>query len=237
MKKLLLILLCVPLIGFGVCKNTENEITKEDDFLQFVDNKTFNSEKDKILCFFDAGCLRCLQVIRNLDSLSQINKYFPSVHIIFSDTEEEKIPKFLNGLSKDYSFQVMPFANYDTDEVDSYMEITFPDYDNPLVIVYENNKKVKLYEGTDKNEFNVIDLIKIIKDKNINHSSFLINNMEAKKSAYLDYKAFTGYDLSFGEFMKLIRENEDDLSLAYSLFVDGGYTKDLKSFKILLGIK
>ena len=37
--------------------------------------------------------------------------------------------------------------------------------------------------------------------------------------------------------MKLIRENEDDLSLAYSLFVDGGYTKDLKSFKILLGIK
>ena len=31
----------------------------------------------------------------------------------------------------------MTFANYETDKVDSYMEITFPDYDNPVVILYD----------------------------------------------------------------------------------------------------
>ena len=34
--------------------------------------------------------------------------------------------------------------NYETDEVDSYMEITFPDYDNPVVILYDGKRQIKI---------------------------------------------------------------------------------------------
>ena len=33
------------------------------------------------------------------------------------------------------------------------MEITFPDYDNPVVILYDGNRQIKLYTGTSENEF------------------------------------------------------------------------------------
>ena len=59
----------------------------------------------------------------------------------------------------------MPFANYDTDEIDSYMEITFPDYDNPVVILYDRNRQIRLYDGTEKNEFKAEDLVRILENE------------------------------------------------------------------------
>ena len=56
----------------------------------------------------------------------------------------------------------MPFANYDTDEIDSYMEITFPDYDNPVVILYDGNKQIRLYDGIGDNEFHADELRSIL---------------------------------------------------------------------------
>jgi len=60
---------------------------------------------------------------------------------------------------------VMPFANYDSDEIDSYMEITFPDYDNPVVILYDGLRQLRLYEGTGERRFSAIDLQRILDNK------------------------------------------------------------------------
>ena len=59
----------------------------------------------------------------------------------------------------------MPFANYDTDEIDSYMEITFPDYDNPVVILYDGVRQIRLYEGVGERAFSVQDLQRILESK------------------------------------------------------------------------
>ena len=59
----------------------------------------------------------------------------------------------------------MPFANYDTDEIDSYMEITFPDYDNPVVILYDGARQIRLYEGTGERGFSPEDLQRILEIK------------------------------------------------------------------------
>ena len=42
------------------------------------------------------------------------------------------------------------------------MEITFPDYDNPVVILYDGNRQIRLYSGTSENEFSVRDLNRIL---------------------------------------------------------------------------
>ena len=136
-------------------------VVSSDEFLLYVENDEFSRGLGpKILCFFDAGCEHCQQA-RSLDSLSELNESFP-VHIVFSDTEEGKIPEFFEVAGKEYPYQVMRFDNYETDEVDSYMEITFPDYDNPVVILYEGNRQIKLYSGTSENEFSAEDLNRIL---------------------------------------------------------------------------
>ena len=58
----------------------------------------------------------------------------------------------------------MPFENYETDEVDSYMEITFPDYDNPIIIFYDGSKQIRLFEGVGDNEFNANELMRILQN-------------------------------------------------------------------------
>ena len=68
-------------------------------------------------------------------------------------------------MGKEYPHQIMPFANYDTDEIDSYMEITFPDYDNPVVILYDGVRQLRLYEGTGKRAFSPEDLHSILGNK------------------------------------------------------------------------
>ena len=142
-------------------------------FLKYIDNDTFvSSQEDKILCLFDAGCDHCKKAARSLDSLSHLVEVFPQVYIIFSDTEEDKIPEFLEFAGEDFLhsgdtnfYQVMPFANYDTEEVDSYMEITFPDYDNPIVILYNGAKQVRLFDGSGKNEFDPVDLRQLLENE------------------------------------------------------------------------
>ena len=134
-----------------------------NSFITYVENEEFvNLEDRKILCFFDAGCEHCQHAARSLDSLSILSENFPPVHIVFSDTEQEKIPEFFEVAGNEYPYQVMPFANYETDEVDSYMELTFPDYDNPVVILYDGNRQIRLYEGTSRNEFTPEDLKRIL---------------------------------------------------------------------------
>ena len=45
------------------------------------------------------------------------------------------------------------------------MEITFPDYDNPVVILYDGSRQVRLYEGTGERAFSAYDLIRILESK------------------------------------------------------------------------
>ena len=86
-------------------------------------------------------------------------------HHLYKNTEEEKIPEFLEMTGREFPYQVMEFANYETEEIDSYMEITFPDYDNPVVILYDGLKQIRLYDGTESNEFNSEDLNRILENR------------------------------------------------------------------------
>ena len=137
-----------------------------NSFVSYVEDDEFSlMENKKILCFFDAGCEHCQHAARSLDSISSFSDDFPSVYIIFSDTEEDNIPNFFEFVGKEYPYQIMPFANYDTDEIDSYMEITFPDYDNPVVILYDGVRQLRLYEGTGERAFSPEDLHGILVNK------------------------------------------------------------------------
>ena len=137
-----------------------------NSFISYVEDEDFkNLEQRKILCFFDAGCEHCQYTARSLDSLSRVISNFPKLHIIFSDSEEYNIPLFFELAGREFPYQVMPFANYETDEIDSYMEITFPDYDNPVVILYDGVRQIRLYEGTGERQFSAEDLQRILEIK------------------------------------------------------------------------
>jgi len=137
-----------------------------NSFISYVEDEDFkNLDQRKILCFFDAGCEHCQHTARSLDSLSRLTSNFPKLHIIFSDSEEYNIPLFFELSGREYPYQVIPFANYETDEIDSYMEITFPDYDNPVVILYDGTRQIRLYEGTGERRFSAEDLQRILEIK------------------------------------------------------------------------
>lgn len=162
-KNLILFFLIISTFMFSFLPISSTSKSSGNSFITYVENEVFvNLDDRKILCFFDAGCEHCQHAARSLDSLSNFSENFPPVHIVFSDTEQEKIPKFFEVAGNEYPYQVMPFANYETDEVDSYMEITFPDYDNPIVILYDGNRQIRLYEGTSRNEFTPEDLKRIL---------------------------------------------------------------------------
>lgn len=162
-KNLILFFLIISTFMFSFLPISSTSKSSGNSFITYVENEVFvNLDDRKILCFFDAGCEHCQHAARSLDSLSNFSENFPPVHIVFSDTEQEKIPVFFEVAGNEYPYQVMPFANYETDEVDSYMEITFPDYDNPVVILYDGNRQIRLYEGTSRNEFTPEDLKRIL---------------------------------------------------------------------------
>lgn len=164
-SKLSIQFLSLLLVMFAFLPVSSQTNSEKSSFVSFVDDEKFkNSEDYKILCYFDAGCEHCQHTARSLDSLSKLSDNFPPVHIVFSDTEQENIPNFFEYVGKQYPYQVMPFANYDTDEVDSYMEITFPDYDNPIVILYKGTKQLRLFDGTGYNEYHAEEL-QILLDK------------------------------------------------------------------------
>lgn len=158
-SKLCVQLLTVLLVMFAFLPVSSQTKSEGNSFVLFVEDESFkNSEDYKILCYFDAGCEHCQHTARSLDSLSKLSDNFPPVHIVFSDTEQENIPKFFEYVGNQYPYQVMPFANYDTDEIDSYMEITFPDYDNPIVILYKGAKQIRLFDGSGYNEYQAEEL-------------------------------------------------------------------------------
>ena len=162
-KNLILFFLIISTFMFSFLPISSSSKSSGNSFITHVENDEFvNLEDRKILCFFDAGCEHCQHAARSLDSLSNFSENFPPVHIVFSDTEQEKIPEFFEVAGNEYPYQVMPFANYETDEVDSYMELTFPDYDNPVVILYDGYRQIRLYEGTSRNEFTPEDLKRIL---------------------------------------------------------------------------
>ena len=158
-SKLSIQFLSIMLLMFAFLPVLSQTKLEGSSFVSFVEDENFkNSEDYKILCYFDAGCEHCQHAARSLDSLSNLSDNFPPVHIVFSDTEQENIPNFFEYVGNQYPYQVMPFANYDTDEVDSYMEITFPDYDNPIVILYKGAKQIRLFDGTGYNEYHAEEL-------------------------------------------------------------------------------
>ncbi|MEC7645873.1 MAG: MauE/DoxX family redox-associated membrane protein [Bacteroidota bacterium] len=163
---LIVLFLLISTIMFASLPISVKNSSSSNSFISFVDDEDFkNSEERKILCFFDAGCEHCEHTARSLDSLNNIMSDFPQLHIIFSDAEEYNIPSFFDFVGRKYPYQVMPFANYDTDEIDSYMEITFPDYDNPVVILYDGARQIRLYEGTGLRQFSAEDLQRILENK------------------------------------------------------------------------
>jgi len=149
--------------------------SSSDDFLLYVDDLSFTrSLGPKLLCFFDPDCDHCQHAARSLDSLSNFSEDFPPVHIVFSNSDNDtemlekmkiRVDNFFDIVGKEYPFQSIPHYNYDTEEVDSYMEITFPDYDNPIVILYDGNRQIRLYDGGGENEFNVEDLNRILENE------------------------------------------------------------------------
>jgi len=149
--------------------------SSSDEFLLYVDDLSFTrSLGPKLLCFFDPDCDHCQHAARSLDSLSNLSEDFPPIHIVFSNSDNDtvmledmklRVDNFIEIVGKEYPFQSIPHYNYDTEEVDSYMEITFPDYDNPIVILYDGNRQIRLYDGGGENEFNVEDLQRILENK------------------------------------------------------------------------
>jgi len=175
MSVLTILFLTILTLMFAFLPVSNQSKNIEGSFISYVENEEFvNLEEDKILCFFDPDCDHCQKAARSLDSLSLLFENFPSIHIVFSDIDNDtiisddmqlRIDNFFDLSGNEYSYQSLPQYNYDTDEVDSYMEITFPDYDNPVVILYDGNRQIRLYEGITKNEFNPEDLKMILENR------------------------------------------------------------------------
>ena len=126
-------------------------------FSEYVDSEFNINDGKKILCFFDAGCDHCMDAAKSLTKISKELPSFADVHIIFSDTEEEKIPDFLEYSGSQFSYQVMPFYN-DDDEINSYLEVLGFEYENPVIIYYNNGNQMRFYDGTGSNEYNADEL-------------------------------------------------------------------------------
>ena len=135
---------------------TNSSIKQVSSFSSYVETDFDINNGKKLLCFFDAGCEHCMDAAKSLTELASNTQGFPDVHIIFSDTEAEKIPEFLNNSGSDFSYQVMPFYNPD-DEINSYLEVLGFEYENPVVIYYNNGNQMRFYDGTGSNEYDPND--------------------------------------------------------------------------------
>ena len=150
---LLLIFAFIPVQTVGKNKRVSG-------FSEYVDSDLNMNEGKKILCFFDAGCDHCMDAAKSLNELSDSIAYFPEIHIIFSDSEADRIPDFFDYAGREYSFQVLPFYNED-DEINSYLEILGYEYENPAVIYLDNGNQIRFYDGTGVNAFNADEFKKL----------------------------------------------------------------------------
>jgi hypothetical protein len=149
--------LIISVLMFSLLPIATNSSSKQiSSYSSYVD-KTFNiNEGKKILCFFDAGCEHCMDAAKSLTEIASNSTDFPDVHIVFSDTEEGKIPDFLKYSGKEYSYQIMEFYNPD-DDINSYLEVLGFEYENPVIIYYNNGNQMRFYDGTGSNEYNAKD--------------------------------------------------------------------------------
>ena len=149
--------LIISVLMFALLPIATNSSTKQvSSFSSYVEEDFDINTGKKVLCFFDAGCDHCMDAAKSLAEFSSQIQSFADVHIIFSDTEEEKIPEFLQYTGGDFSYQVMQFYNPD-DEINSYLEVLGFEYENPVVIYYNNGNQMRFYDGTGSNEFDPND--------------------------------------------------------------------------------
>ena len=129
-------------------------------FSEYVVSDIDINDGKKILCFFDAGCEHCMDAAKSLNQLSDSIAYFPEIHIIFSDSEEDKIPEFFKYAGREYSYQVLPFYKED-DAINSYLEILGYEYENPAIIYLDNGNQIRFYDGTGANAFKAEEFKKL----------------------------------------------------------------------------
>ena len=147
--------LIILVLMFSLLPIATNSSSKQiSSYSSYVDEAFNINEGKKILCFFDAGCEHCMDAAKSLTEIASNSTEFPDVHIIFSDTEEGKIPDFLKYSGKEYSYQIMEFYNPD-DDINSYLEVLGFEYENPVIIYYNNGNQMRFYDGTGSNEYNV----------------------------------------------------------------------------------
>ena len=155
--------LLILVMMFSLLPIPSNSSAKQmSSFSSYVEKDFDINNGKKILCFFDAGCEHCMDAAKSLTSISEEIIDFPDVHIVFSDTEEAKIPDFLNYAGKAYSYQVVAFYNPD-DEINSYLEILGFEYENPVVIYLNNGNQMRFFDGTSSNQFVEEDFKNIFK--------------------------------------------------------------------------
>lgn len=149
--------LIISVLMFSLLPIATNSSGKQvSSYSTYVDESFNINDGKKILCFFDAGCEHCMDAAKSLTEIASNSTDFPDVHIIFSDTEEGKIPDFLKYSGKEYSYQIMEFYNPD-DEINSYLEVLGYEYENPVVIYYNNGNQMRFYDGTGPNEYDAKD--------------------------------------------------------------------------------
>ena len=149
--------LIISVLMFSLLPIATNSSSKQVSSYSTYVSEEFNiNDGKKILCFFDAGCEHCMDAAKSLTEIANNSIEFPDVHIIFSDTEEGKIPDFLKYSGKEYSYQIMEFYNPD-DEINSYLEVLGYEYENPVVIYYNNGNQMRFYDGTGTNEYDAKD--------------------------------------------------------------------------------
>ena len=154
---LLNVYLIISVLMFSLLPIATNSSSKHiSSYSSYVDEAFNINEGKKILCFFDAGCEHCMDAAKSLTEIASNSTEFPDVHIIFSDTEEGKIPDFLKYSGKEYSYQIMEFYNPD-DDINSYLEVLGFEYENPVIIYYNNGNQMRFYDGTGSNEYNAKD--------------------------------------------------------------------------------
>ena len=149
--------LIISVLMFSLLPIATNSSGKQvSSYSTYVDESFNINDGKKILCFFDAGCEHCMDAAKSLTEIASSTIDFPDVHIIFSDTEEGKIPDFLKYSGNEYSYQIMEFYNPD-DEINSYLEVLGYEYENPVVIYYNNGNQMRFYDGTGPNEYDAKD--------------------------------------------------------------------------------
>ena len=152
-SKLSIQFLSIMLLMFALLPvQTVGKNKQVSSFSEYVVSDIDINDGKKILCFFDAGCEHCMDAAKSLNQLSDSIAYFPEIHIIFSDSEEGKIPEFFKYAGREYSHQVLPFYNED-DAINSYLEILGYDYENPAIIYLDQGNQIRFYEGTGMNAF------------------------------------------------------------------------------------